>query len=42
MLIYKLDMLEKEKHVMYMQDLYAIINAHWTMDIKPYYGRFWV
>ncbi|OCK87079.1 uncharacterized protein K441DRAFT_596083, partial [Cenococcum geophilum 1.58] len=27
-LIYKLDILEKEKDAMYMQDLYAIINTH--------------
>jgi hypothetical protein len=25
---------------MYVQDLYAIIDAHWTMDAKPRHGRF--
>ena len=27
-LIYKLDTLEKEKYIIYMQDLYVIINAY--------------
>ena len=27
---------------MYMQDLYTIINAYWTIDMKPCHSRFQV
>ncbi|KAF2179944.1 hypothetical protein K469DRAFT_715808 [Zopfia rhizophila CBS 207.26] len=37
---YGLDTSEKEKHAMYVQDLYVILSAHWTMDAKPRHGRF--
>jgi hypothetical protein len=30
-----LDKSEKEKHAMYVQDLYAILHALWVDDIKP-------
>ena len=38
--IYKLDMSKKEKDAMYVQDLYAIIDAHQTMDVKPHHNCF--
>lgn len=36
---YKLDTSEKEKHAMFVQDLYVILHAHWALDPKPQHGR---
>ncbi|KAF2844512.1 hypothetical protein T440DRAFT_548498 [Plenodomus tracheiphilus IPT5] len=33
-----LDRAEKEKHAMYVQDLYAILHALWVDDTKPLHG----
>jgi hypothetical protein len=33
-----LDKSEKEKHAMYVQDLYAILHALWVDDTKPLHG----
>jgi hypothetical protein len=33
-----LDRSEKEKHAMYVQDLYAILHALWVDDTKPLHG----
>ncbi|KAF1343495.1 hypothetical protein EJ07DRAFT_186564 [Lizonia empirigonia] len=33
-----LDKSEKEKHAMYVQDLYAILHALWVNDTKPLHG----
>jgi hypothetical protein len=33
-----LDKSEKEKHAMYVQDLYAIFHALWVDDTKPLHG----
>jgi hypothetical protein len=33
-----LDKFEKEKHAMYVQDLYAILHALWVDDTKPLHG----
>ena len=37
---YNLDTLEKEKYIIYIQNLYTIIQAHQTIDLKPYYSQF--
>ncbi|KAI9763522.1 MAG: hypothetical protein M1839_006442 [Geoglossum umbratile] len=36
---YRLDNSEKEKRAMYVQDLYAILHAHWVDDTKALHGR---
>ncbi|KAJ9641087.1 hypothetical protein H2199_005755 [Coniosporium tulheliwenetii] len=36
---YKLDTSEKDKLAMYVQDLYAVIQAHWVEDTKALHGR---
>jgi hypothetical protein len=33
-----LDKFEREKHAMYVQDLYAILHVLWVDDAKPLYG----
>lgn len=33
-----LDKSEKEKHAMYVQDLYAVLHALWIDDSKPLHG----
>ena len=36
---YGLDSSEKEKHAMYVQDLYAVLHALWVDDTKALHGR---